>query len=151
MQFVILPDPVSAFPECDVRDIIFEVIVKTEIFKRFDTSHPFWKKFDAHRPKSQKKLGLYEVKNIDDPCYVTLAVNPKEYFDFFKDYLTNKKTLGNQKGFKGMNVHNYADRIKCLKNFDTFEQPKNEYKQVVRFMVKKGEMVMTSLRKTKFS
>ena len=100
MQFVILPDPVSAFPECDVRDIIFEVIVKTEIFKRFDTSHPFWKKFDAHRPKSQKKLGLYEVKNIDDPCYVTLAVNPKEYFDFFKDYSTNKKTLGNQKGFK---------------------------------------------------
>ena len=50
-----------------------------------------------------------------------------------------------------MNFHNYADRIKCLKNFDTFEQSKNEYKQVVRFMVKKGEMVTTSLRKTKFS
>ena len=28
MQFVILSDPSSNFPECDVRDIIFEVIVK---------------------------------------------------------------------------------------------------------------------------
>ena len=50
-----------------------------------------------------------------------------------------------------MDFQNYADRIKCLKNFDPFEQPKNEYKQVVRFMVKKGEMVATSVVKTKFS
>ena len=55
LQFVILSDPASSFPECDIRDIIFAVIVKTEIFKRFDTSHPFWKKFDAFKPKGQKK------------------------------------------------------------------------------------------------
>ena len=55
LLFVILSDPASSFPECDIRDIIFEVIVKTEIFKRFDTSHPFWKKFDAFKPKRQKK------------------------------------------------------------------------------------------------
>ena len=55
LQFVILSDPASSFPECEIRDIIFEVIVKTEIFKRFDTSHPFWKKFDAFKPKRQKK------------------------------------------------------------------------------------------------
>ena len=55
LQFVILSDPASSFPECDIRDIIFAVIVKTEIFKRFDTSHPFWKKFDAFKPKRQKQ------------------------------------------------------------------------------------------------
>ena len=37
----------------------------------------------------KKKLGLYE--RIDNPCYVTLAVNPKEYFEFFQDYSSNKK------------------------------------------------------------
>ena len=44
-----------------------------------------------------------------------------------------------------MDFENYAERIKCLKNFDTFEHPKNEYKQVTRFMIKKGEMVTTSV------
>lgn len=101
MQFVILSDPASTFPECDVRDIIFEVMVKTEMFKRFDTSHSFWKKCDAQKQKRQEKLDLYEVKKIDDPCYVTLAVNPKEYFEFFKDYTTNKKHKGIKKVQKG--------------------------------------------------
>ena len=98
LQFVILSDPANDFLKCDVRDIIFEVIVKTRIFKRFDTSHSFWKKFDAQKPKRPKKLGLYEVENIDDPCYVTLAVNPKKYFEFFKDYTSNKKIQSYKKG-----------------------------------------------------
>ena len=116
LQFVILSDPASSFPECDIRDIIFAVIVKTEIFKRFDTSHPFWKKFDAFKPKRQKKkkkkISLCEIKHIDDPCYVTLAVNPKEYFEFFKDHWTNKKHKGIKKESKGMDFHNYAQLCK---------------------------------------
>ena len=32
----------------------------------------------------KKTLGLYEVEHINDPCFVTLAVNPKEYFELFK-------------------------------------------------------------------
>ena len=98
LQFVNISDPANTFPECDVRDIIFEIMTKTEIFKRFDTSHSFWKKFDAQKPKRPKKLGLYEVENIDDPCYVTLAVNPKKYFEFFKDCTSNKKIQSYKKG-----------------------------------------------------
>ena len=30
-------------------------------------------------PQNQKVLGLYEIENISDPCFATLAVNPKEY------------------------------------------------------------------------
>ena len=30
-------------------------------------------------PQNQKVLGLYEIENISDPCFVTLAVNPKQY------------------------------------------------------------------------
>ena len=67
LQFVIISDPSITYPECDVRDILFEIFVKTEIHKRFDTSHLFWKKFDAQKSKRQQKLGLYEVEHIDDP------------------------------------------------------------------------------------
>ena len=97
LRFVNTSDPASTFQECDARDIIFEIMTKTKMFKRFDT-HSFWKKFDAQKSKRPKKLGLYEVENIDDPCYVTLAVNPKEYFEFFEDYTSNKKIQSNKKG-----------------------------------------------------
>ena len=50
-----------------------------------------------------------------------------------------------------MEYQNYANRIKSLINFDTFEKPFNEYKEVARFVVKKGDMVKTTVTKTKFS
>ena len=46
-----------------------------------------------------------------------------------------------------MDYEHYAERIK---NYETFEQPRNEYKKVMRFTVKKGDMVTTSIVKTKF-
>ena len=73
------------------------MIVKTEIYKRFDTSHHFWKRFDAQKPNRQKELGLYEIAHIDDPCYVTLAVNPKGYFEFLNLILQIKNTRGSKK------------------------------------------------------
>ena len=81
----------------DVRDIIFEVIVKTEMYKRFDTSHHFWKRFDSQKPNGQKELGLYEIEHIDDPCYVTLAVNPKGYLEFLNLILQINNTRGSKK------------------------------------------------------
>ena len=42
-------------------------------------------------PQNQKVLGLYEVENIIDPCFVTLAVNAKEYLEYFKRENVNKK------------------------------------------------------------
>ena len=101
--------------------------------------------------KDKKKLGLYEVENIDNPCYVTLAVNPKEYFEFFSDNIVNKKHKGIKKGSKGMEYNNYANRIKSLINFKTFKKPPTEYKKVARFLVKKGDMVKTTVTKTRFS
>ena len=50
-----------------------------------------------------------------------------------------------------MEFENYSERNKSLKNFDTFQKPDNKYKKVNRFSVKKGEMVTTSVVKTKFS
>ena len=58
------------------------------------------------KKKEKKKLGLYEIEGIDNPCYVTLAVNPKEYFEFFQDHSSNKKHKGIKKGSRGMGFDN---------------------------------------------
>ena len=106
-----MSDPASTYPECNVRDILFEFFSKTEIRERFDKSDEFWRRFNVHDLKDSKVLGLYEVEHIDDPCYVTLAVNPKEYFEYFKSELINKKHKGIKKGSADMEYENYAERI----------------------------------------
>ena len=118
IQFLVISSIDSTFTESFVRDIIFEVFSRTPIVDRFDKSHRFWKRFDVHDESNQKVLGLYEVESIDDPCYVTLAVNPKEYFEYFKSQNTNKKHKGIKKGTPGMNCDNFAERIKPLHSFE---------------------------------
>ena len=128
LQFIIVSDPKSMFPECDVRYILFEIFSRTEIRKRFDISDEFWKKFDVHMPQNQKVLGLYEVENINDPCFVTLAVNPKEYLEYFKSENVNKKHKGIKKGLVGMDFENFAERIKPFHSFDIYVTPKKDTK-----------------------
>ena len=151
LQFIIVSDPNSDIPEPKFRDIIFEVIVSTKIYERFGTSHPFWDNFQARKESRKKKLGYYETEHIHNLCCVTLAVNPKEYFEIFKDYNSNKKHKGIKKGSHGMEFEKYVNRIKSLVNFDTFEKPPAEFKEVFRFTVRQGEMVKTTVQKTKFS
>ena len=99
--------------------------------------------------KDQKVLGLYKVEHIDDPCYVTLAVNPKEHFEYIKSELINKKHKGTKKGSGGMECKNYAERIKPLLDFKTYKKPKADVKDVVRNSVKKGEMTTHKIKKKK--
>ena len=133
------------------RDIIFEIIVTTKIYKRFDSSHKFWDNFSARKLSRKTKLGYYEIESIDNPCYVTLAVSPKEYFEVFKNQRTNKKHKGIKKGSHGMEFENFAVKIKSLVNFDTFQRPPAEYKEISRFTVFQGEMMKKTAQKTKFS
>ena len=134
-----------------MRDILLEIFFKTEIRDRFDKSDEFWRLFNVHNPKDQKVLGLYEVEHINDPCYVTLAVNPKEYFEYFKSNSTNKKHKGIKKGSPGMEYENYAERIKPLIDFNSFVKPRPDIKDVVRISAKKGETTTHKIRKNKFS
>ena len=120
LQFIIISDPNSDIPEPKFRGIIFEIIVATKLYKRFDSSHESWDTFGARKLNRKKKLGHYEVESIDNPCYVTIAVNPKEYFEVFKNYKGDKKHKGIKKGSLGMELNNFAGRIKSLLNFDKF-------------------------------
>ena len=121
------------------------------MWERFDKSNEFWKKFDVHVPPNEKFLGLYAVENINDPCYVTLAVNPKEYFEYFESENCNKKHKGIKKGAKGMEYENYAEWIKPIIDFKTNQKLKADIKSVGRISVKKGQMTTFLIKKKKCS
>ena len=151
LQFIIVSDSSSTYPECDVRDTLFEIFSSVEIQARFNKSDEFWRRFGVHCPQNQKVLGLYEVRHIDNPCYVTLAVNPKEYFEYFKSDNVIKKHKGIKKGTTGMEYENYAERIKPLFDFKSYKKPKADMKEVFCISVKNGEMTTHKITKTKFS
>ena len=48
-KFIFISDPNSDLQEEKFRDVIFEVIITTKIYKRFDTSHEFWIIFGARK------------------------------------------------------------------------------------------------------
>ena len=151
IQFVIVSNADSTFPESKTRDILFEIFSKTEIVNRFDKSDDFWMKFNTPKPQDKKVLGLYEVEHLNDQCYVTLAVNPKEYFELFKSKEINKKHKGIKKGSAGMDFENYAERIKPLYDFQSYKKPKVDNKNIVRISVKKGEMTTHTIKNKTFS
>ena len=90
-KFIFISDSNCDLPEEKFWDIIFEVIVTSKIYKRFDTSHEFWDILGARKESRRKKLGYYEIENIDNPCILTLTVNPKEYLEMLKNLILNKK------------------------------------------------------------
>ena len=124
IQFVIVSNADSTFPENKTRNILFEIFYKTDLKERFDKSDDFWKRLNVHKPQNKKVLGLYEVEHIDNQCCVTLAVNPKEYFELFKGENINKKHKGVKNGSAGMEYENYAERIKPLYDFESYENQK---------------------------
>ena len=50
----------------------------------------FW----GRKKQQRKKLGYFEIEHIDNPCILTLAVNPKEYLELFEDKNLNKNHKG---------------------------------------------------------
>ena len=60
------------------------------------------------KQKNKKKVGLYEVESIDDANIVTIAVNPKEYFEVFRNKAINEKHKGVKKSTHGMNFEAFA-------------------------------------------
>lgn len=91
LQFIIVSDPNSDVSESKFRDIIFEVIVATKIYKRFDTSQEFWDNFNARKISRQKSLVIMKLK-----VSITLVMLPllltKNIFLSFSKIKTRIKT-----------------------------------------------------------
>ena len=93
-MFQIICEFECTITDTQFRDVIFQVIVENDIYERFDTSHEYWEKFNARKPELKKRLGYFEIENVDNPCQV---VNPKEYYEHFGNFSCNKKRKGKKK------------------------------------------------------
>ena len=94
-------------------------------------------------------MGLYEVENLDNANLCTIAINPKQYFEKFKDRNINKKHKGVRRDMLGITFESQAERISSLRQLDT----KLEKKKLIqkRLQVKNTNMIMTSINKVRFA
>ena len=74
-------------------------------------------------------MGLYEIQNIDNPNICTIAINPKEYFEKFKNRKINKKHKGVRRDTPGMNFESYAENIFSIRQIDI---ARNDKKKLVQ-------------------
>ena len=58
-------------------------MLKSKLFDRLDLSAEYYDKFNCRNESLKKRVGFFEVKNIDTPNIITIAVNPKEYYERF--------------------------------------------------------------------
>ena len=59
--------------EDKAKNIIFEVMLKSKIFDRFDLSAEFYKQFDCRNENLKKWVGLFEIESINKPNVITIA------------------------------------------------------------------------------
>ena len=117
---------------------------KSKVLNRLDLSDDFWKKFDVYDHSTKKQMGLYEIENIDNQNICTIAVNPKEYFEKFKNRKINKKHKGVRRDTPGMTFESYAMRINMHRDIDC----KREEKKI---QFQNTNMTMTSVNKVQFA
>ena len=87
-----------------MRDIIFEIMLKSKIFDRLDISADYFKQFICRNPNLKKQVCLFEIENIDKSNIITTALNPKEYCEKFNDYPDNRKHKGLKKSTPDMDI-----------------------------------------------
>ena len=87
----------SNIREDKARNIIFEVMLKSKVFDRLDLSAGFYQQFNCQNPDLKKQVRFFEIENIDKPNIITIALNPKEYYERFSDHSDNKKHKGLKK------------------------------------------------------
>ena len=94
-------------------------------------------------------MGLYEIQNIDNPNICTIAINPKEYFEKFKNRKINKKHKGVRRDTPGMNFESYAERMSSIRQIDIARKDKKLVQK--RLQVENTNMTMASTNKVKFA
>ena len=76
------------------RNIIFKVMLKSKIFDELDLSAEFYEQFDCRNENMKKRVGFFEIESIAKPNVITIALNPKEYYERFIDHSDSKKHKG---------------------------------------------------------
>ena len=97
INFIFICDFECIVEELTARKIIFEVMTTSKILKSLDLSDDFWSQFNVQDKKLKKQVGLFEAENINKANVLTIAINPKEYFEEFEDLSINEKHKGIKK------------------------------------------------------
>ena len=151
MFFVFVCDLQSNVREDEARNVIFEVMLKSKLFDRLDLSADYYAQFNCQNQKLRKQVGLFEIENIDKPNIVTIALNPKEYYERFNDHSDNKKHKGLKKSTPGMDFDSYSVRLSDLTEYyDEFVKPASEKIEQKRFQVINESVQMKSISKVQF-
>ena len=132
------------------RDIIFKVMMKSKLFDRLDLSDDFWDQFRVQNKKIKKQVGLFEIENINKPNIITIALNPKEYYEKFNDHTDNKKRKGLKKSTRGMDFDSYSERLADLSEFSKEYFKKQKKIKQKRVQIINDSMQMKSVSKVQF-
>ena len=117
-DFLIHCDRGLQVSEKDARKIIFEVVmIVSKIINRLDLSDDFWAQFGVQNKKIKKQVGLHEIKSINNPNILTISINPKEYFEKYRDKRINKKQKGIKRDTPGIDFKAYSSRLSSYMNF----------------------------------
>ena len=116
LQFTFIAELRSKISEEEARKLILEILLLKK-GKRLDTSDEFYEQFFCRNKSIKKQVGLYEVESIDNANLVTIALNPKKYFEVFKNKAINKKHKGVKKSTCGMDFESFASRIMDVREY----------------------------------
>ena len=94
-------------------------MLKSKIFNRLDLSHKYFEKFNCCNTDLKKRVGYFEIENIDKANIITIALNPKEYYECFVDTTDNKKHKDLHKSTPGMDFDSYFSRLSDLTEYYT--------------------------------
>ena len=116
-------------------------------------SHEYFKKFNCRNTNLKKRVGYFEIENIEKVNIMTIALNPKEYYERFVDATDNKKHKGLHKSTTGMDFDSYSSRLSDLTEYYTeFLTKPNPVKRIEqkRFQIVNESMQMKTVSKVQF-
>ena len=94
-----------------------------------------------------------KIESIDKPNVITIALNPKEYYERFIDDSDNKNHKGFKKSTPGMDFDSYSNRLSDLTEYSNeFLYNLNKVEQIEqkRFQAINESMQIKSVSKMQF-
>ena len=146
LLFLFICKKESSIPEDKARSIIFDVFTQSKLKDRLDLSSDFWQTYNVQNKSLKKQVGLYEFENIEKPILITIAINPKEYYELYQDKTFNKKSKGIRKNTPGMDFESFSNRL--LSKEERFKEGKVIQS---RFQVRTNSIKLVSVSKNKFA
>ena len=92
-------------------------MLKSKVFDRLDLLAEFYEQFNCRNEDLRKRVGLFEIESIDKPKVITIALNPKEYYERFIGHSDNKKHKGLKKSTPGIDFDSYSTCLSDLTEY----------------------------------